>query len=153
MITALRTGEDIPYIPIKDRKLDNPTIFRLRSMSEPEERYLNTIIAKGQPVKRKGKGQAKKELDDIKMIDYSFTAMYEALHIGLLGATNFKYSDGKPAKWERDKKALPVYGDHKPWTQDTIMQIPKAIRTELSMEIMGLSEVIAKEKKELEKNC
>lgn len=147
MITAVRTGENIPYVLIRDRDSEDPTVFKLRSLSEAEDRYLRGIVMKGQPVK--GKNNKNK---DEKLVEFTNVAMRDALHIGLTGGENFKYSDKVEAKWERDKKAMSVFGSIKPWTENTIKQIRPADRVELATEIMGLSEYVVKEKRGLEKN-
>lgn len=147
MITAIRTGENIPYILIRDRDSENPTVFKLRSLSEAEDRYLRGIVMKGQPVK----GRKDKNKDD-KLVEFTNVAMRDALHIGLTGSDNFKYSDGTEAKWERNKKAMSVFGSVKPWTEHTLKQIKPADVVELSTEIMGLSEYVVKEKRGLAKN-
>ena len=147
MITAIRTGENIPYILVRDRGSEKPTIFKLRSLSEAEDRYLRGIVMKGQAVK----GKQNKNKDE-RLVEFTNVAMRDALHIGLTGAENFKYSDGTVAKWERDKKAMSVFGSIKPWTEHTFKQIRPADLVELSTEIMGLSEYVVKEKRGLEKN-
>lgn len=147
MITAIRTGENIPYVLIRDRDSEDPTIFKLRSLSEAEDRYLRGIIMKGRSVKGK-----KDKNKDEKLVEFTNVAMSNALHIGLTGSDNLQYSDGEPAKWERNKKAMAVFGSIKPWTEHTINQIRPADKVELATEIMGLSEYVAKDKRGLEKN-
>lgn len=124
MITAITPGEPVEYVAISDRDETNKTTWLLRNLSIKEEDFLNDMALK---VSRGAKNNEKRVLE----------AQNICINLALIGARNFKRKDGTDATWVRQEDAQPVHGEIKPWTDETLVQIPYEIRAELYGYIIG----------------
>jgi len=124
MIQALDPKAPFTHICKGDKK--NPTKWKIKRATITEENFICDMALNVSNDKSPGN---------------VFGNTIVTLAIGLLGAENFKLHD-KDAVWERDNKADDILPGVKPWTEETLMQIPREIRDELAGVIIAGGRVI-----------
>lgn len=122
MITAIIPDEPVEYRCKEDK--EDPTVWKLRNLTIRQEQYLMKLalnLTQGE------KNREERTLENMNV----------CLNLCLLGADNFKNSKGQDAVWNRDESKPDVYQGIKPWTEDTLQQIPYETREELYIFIVS----------------
>lgn len=119
MITAKTPGQPVEYVLTRDRNSEVKTIFLFKDLTFKEEEFIKDIAIK---VSNAGKYKDKKMQESQNV----------CLHIALAGAKNFfREGEKEEVEWKRDEKKKAVFGETKPWTDGTLLQIQMLDRIEL----------------------
>lgn len=109
MIKLVDVNEPVPYIDVEDK--ENPTHWNFRRFNFKQEKFVQKITIN----------------DNKAFIDRA--DMY--LHLGLMGSDDFE------GTLERDEKKKDVYPGIKPWTEETLVQIPFDVRDRMIAFVIG----------------
>jgi len=121
---ALNPTEVIDYICEADRglKKEEQTIWKIRPLTAREDAFVSDS-----------------SMDADRKFNFGHSVL-TSLHLGLTGAENF------PAL-ERDKKAADILPGIKPWKDESLSMIPRAVRQEIALAIGRWAALTEEERK------
>jgi hypothetical protein len=130
---AVSTSSVRNYVPLCDRDLpsEDQTVFELKTLSAKEDAVLDNLI-----------GSVQDGGMNLRIGDQNLAA----LHIGLVGVSNFQDETGKDVKIVRDRNTQ-IYGFVNPIKDEVLSLIPKEIRLELARAIINGKELDEEETK------
>ncbi len=111
MIKPINFEKPVEYILPEEKKEKKPTVWLFKNLLLKEEEFLKSVAI-----------EASRSEDPIAY----HKALPVFLHVALEGAKNWG------GDWKRDEKAECVYGDTKPWSEKTLLQISQKHRDQLS---------------------